>query len=193
MRTALKKAFFLDRDGVLIEEANYLKDPDKVKLIPGVPAALRRVREAGFLVIVVSNQSGVARGYFTENEVLAVQARINEILSVEGAAVDDYFNCPHHPAGSVPSYAKDCECRKPSPGMILEAAKKYGIDISASFLVGDKLSDIEAGKAAGCLKSVLVKTGHGLEELEKYGVPNPQELAIAADLPAAVEVLLSQS
>lgn len=157
-------ACFLDRDGVLIEEEHYLSNPDQVRLYPGAAGALRGLRAAGFLVVVVTNQSGVARGYYPEEAIAAIHRRIDEILARENAAVDAYYHCPHHPGGEIDAYTTDCHCRKPAPGMLLRAADDLNIDLSASFMVGDKLSDIGAARAAGCRDAFLVRTGHGAQE-----------------------------
>jgi len=180
----MKKACFLDRDGVLIEEAHYLKDPEQVKIIPGAYSAVKKLKEMGFLCIVVSNQSGVARGYFKEPDIKAIETRIDEYLAAEGLKIDAYYNCPHHPKGTVPQYAKDCACRKPAPGMILKAAAEHGIDLKSSFMIGDKFSDLKAAEKAGCQFQILVKTGHGNEEIEAHGTDGA---IIADDISAAVD------
>ena len=148
----MKQAFFLDRDGVINVEVDYLSDPDKAELIPGVPEALREIHAHGFLAIVVTNQSGVARGMYTQNEVNAVHRRIDELLAAAGAKVDGWYFCPHHPKHTGP-----CDCRKPAPGMLLQAAKDFNIDLSQSWMVGDGRHDISAGKAAGCKTAYISK------------------------------------
>ena len=144
---ALKKACFLDRDGVLIEDRNYLSDPAGVVLCPHVPEALRLLRVHDYLLIVVSNQSGIARGYFTKNDLRRVENRLNELLAEHGIFLDDVFYCFHHPKGAIPEYAVKCTCRKPEPGMLLQAAQKHGIDLKQSLMIGDKVSD-EIGRAS---------------------------------------------
>lgn len=160
----IRKACFLDRDGVIIEEENYLSDPAKVRLCAGAVEALKALRAAGFLLIVVSNQAGIARGYYSMKELAAVQARVAELLEAEGARIDAWRNCPHHPKGKVPEHSFDCDCRKPKPGMLLSAAKELDVDLGASFIIGDKLSDVEAGLNAGCVAAALVLSGHGKEQ-----------------------------
>ena len=186
---ALRKACFLDRDGVLIEEENYLSDPEKARLCKGAGQALLRLREAGYALVVVSNQSGVARGYFTMKEVEAVQSRIAELLAKEGASIDAWYNCPHHPKGKVEGFAIDCECRKPNPGMILRAAKEMSLDIASSILIGDKLSDIEAGLNAGCKACALVLSGHGSEQ--DLNADAAKKAILASGIDEAASKLLS--
>ena len=179
----MKKAFFLDRDGVINEEVDYLSDPGRAVILPGVAAALRRLHEAGFLAIVVTNQSGVARGMYGESDVQAVHERIQELLAREGAAVDRFYYCPHHP-----KYGSPCSCRKPEPGMILTACREFDIDPAHSAMVGDRLSDIAAGRAAGCRACYLVKTGYGMEVLRNEDVSG---IEVADDLSDAVERFLA--
>jgi len=160
------KAFFLDRDGVIIEDENYLADPAKVRLCPGTPEAFKLMKNAGYSIYVVSNQSGVARGYFTMENVFAVQKQIEKLLLESGAPVPDgWYNCPHHPKGSVPEFSVACKCRKPEPGLILQAAKEHAADLAESAIVGDKLTDLESGFRAGIRKACLVRTGHGSEQV----------------------------
>lgn len=147
--TVKKKALFLDRDGTLIVDRDYLGDPDGVELLPGVGAALRKAREAGFLLVVVSNQSGVGRGYFPESAIAAVNARMAEYLAEEGVEIDGFYHCPHRPD-------EGCSCRKPEPGMIEAAVHDLGIDASASFVIGDKESDVLLAKYTGA-RGVLLK------------------------------------
>ncbi len=181
------KACFLDRDGCLIEEENYLSDPDKVRLCPGVPEALKLLRNAGYLLIVVSNQSGIARGYFTEQDLRAVEQRIDVLLAEHGISLDRSYYCYHHRKGAVAEYAKDCTCRKPEPGMLLQAAKDFSLDLTQCLMIGDKTSDVEAGVRAGCKAQALVRTGHGTEQ---DLTPFPDAVD-AADILTAVRKLLS--
>ena len=161
----MNKVFFLDRDGVIIEDKNYLSSPDQVVLCKGTVSAFRKIREAGYGIVVVSNQSGIARGYFTENDLKKVEKRIEELLEQSGAPVPDrWYYCPHHVKGSVPEFSFECDCRKPKPGLFLQAKRELGIDCANSVVIGDKLSDLEGGFSAGCGKGVLVLTGHGKEQ-----------------------------
>ncbi|MGD0586810.1 MAG: D-glycero-beta-D-manno-heptose 1,7-bisphosphate 7-phosphatase [Oryzomonas sp.] len=155
----LKRAVFVDRDGTINVEKEYLYRVDEFEFIPGAPQALRLLNEAGFLVVVVSNQSGVARGYFTEEDVDILHRHIAAQLAKTGARVDAWYYCPHHPSGRG-SYSLPCRCRKPMPGMLLEAARRHNIDLAASVMIGDKLVDVETGLAAGC-RTILVRTGYG--------------------------------
>lgn len=186
--TIMNKTFFLDRDGVMIEEENYLADPAKARLCPGCAKALKLIANAGYRIIVTSNQSGIARGYFTWGEVKAVEKRIKELLAAENAPLPAaWYYCPHHPKGPVPEYMLDCDCRKPKPGMLLRAAKEHDVDLQASCMIGDKISDIKAAYAAGCRSAALVLTGHGSEqEPEKL----EKEYLIAENILDATEKLL---
>ena len=154
----MKRCCFLDRDGVVNVEVNYLHEPEKVQLIPGIVEALRSLHAYGYLAIVVTNQAGVAKGMYDESAIRAVHKRIQELLAVDGEKIDDFFYCPHHPDKTGP-----CRCRKPGTGMIDAAKEKYNIDIAESFLIGDRLSDLEAGRNAGCKTVYLVRTGYGAE------------------------------
>ncbi len=182
----MNKACFLDRDGVVNEEVNYLWEPDKVQIVPGTAAALRKLKEHGFMTIVITNQAGVARGYYGEKDIHAVHQRIRELLQAEGALIDDFYYCPHHE-----KFTGECACRKPAPGMLLAAAAKYDIDMKKSLMVGDRLSDLEAGESAGCAVSYLVRTGYGEEVLAGGGVP-PQ-FPVMENLSAAVDDFLTRN
>ena len=182
----MRPACFFDRDGVIIEEADYIHDPSLVKLCPFAAEAIRAMRDAGRLVVIVSNQSGIARGYFTVDDLHAVDARMKELLANEGASVDGAYYCLHHKKGVVPEYTCDCDCRKPKPGLFLQAAKELGIDLAESFMIGDKESDLEAGINAGCCGVALVRTGHGVHQnIEKI----PQAVDAGDPLSAAKELL----
>jgi D-glycero-D-manno-heptose 1,7-bisphosphate phosphatase len=176
-------AVFLDRDGTINAEKDYLYLPRDFDFIAGAPEAIARLKQAGFLVIVVTNQSGVARGLFTENDVRLLHDHLQQELARFGCAIDAFYFCPHHPEHGQGFYKVDCTCRKGQPGMLLQAASEHGIDLSRSFMVGDKLADMEAGQAAGC-RSILVRTGYGAaaaEKLEANDVVIVNDLAQAAD------------
>jgi D-glycero-D-manno-heptose 1,7-bisphosphate phosphatase len=173
---------FLDRDGTLIVEKNYLADPDAVELIPGAAAALRRLRDRGFGVALVTNQSGVGRGYFPLERVHAVHQRVCELLAFEGAAIDAVYICPHTPEEA-------CGCRKPRAGMIDRADLDHKIDREASFIIGDKESDIACGREAG-LTAILVRTGYGSVVEASIGARADY---VAATLVEAVDWILSRS
>lgn len=161
----MSRCLFFDRDGTLIEERNYLSDPSQVALIPGAAEAVRLARQAGYLAVVLTNQSGVGRGYFTPADVEAVHRRLEELLAEEGAKLDAIYICPHAPE-------EGCACRKPLPGLAVRAAGDLGIDLRASWMIGDKAADLELAAAAG-MRGALVLTG--------YGASVPQEaLRLAA-------------
>lgn len=156
------KVIFLDRDGTMNEEVHYLHKPEDLRLLPGVGQAVRRFNEAGYQVVVVTNQAGVARGYYTEQDVIELHAYLNRMLKEEGAHVDAFYYCPHHPEHGIGPYKTECRCRKPGIGMFEQAeqAFKDGINKEESYMIGDKLLDVEAGHRYG-VRSVLVGTGYG--------------------------------
>lgn len=180
-----KPAVFLDRDGTINEEIGYLDHPDKLAVLPGAARAIRRLRESGFTVVVVTNQSGVGRGLFDEATVLAVHKRLQEMLQAEGAKIDRFYYCPHHPTHGLGDYLQDCPCRKPAPGMLLRAAEEMGISLSNSWIIGDTLKDIEAGARAG-VRGVLVKTGYGVESAEKLALSEREPADAAISPPSYV-------
>ncbi|MDQ3965689.1 MAG: HAD-IIIA family hydrolase [Actinomycetota bacterium] len=149
------KAVFLDRDGTLIVNRHYGSDPNEIELLDGVVEGLVALRKAGYKLFLVSNQSGVARGYFDERTVARMHGRLQKMLDRHGAALDGLEYCPHHPEGVAPPYAVECSCRKPAPGMLRRAARKHGVNLSASWMVGDIEADIEAGRRAGA-RTILV-------------------------------------
>ncbi len=153
--TGLRRAVFLDRDGVVNEDTGYLYRKEDLRFLPGVPEAIGMLNRAGFLVIVVTNQSGVARGLYTLDDVRRLHDHVDTELASRGSWIDAYYVCPHHPDHGPDGRGVDCRCRKPHPGMLLEAAADLSIDLSRSFMVGDKISDVEAGLAAGCF-AILV-------------------------------------
>jgi len=181
MSQKLKYAL-IDRDGTIIAEKNYLSDPAEVELLPGGAAGLRRLAEAGWKLIVVSNQAGVGRGYFTEADVEKVNARMVELLAAEGVKLDGLYYCPHAPSDN-------CSCRKPLPGMALRAAREHGFDPKDAVMIGDKPCDVELGRAVGS-KTVFVLSGHGSEYAEAdLGSPD----LVAEDLGEAAGMLLDST
>ena len=152
---------FLDRDGVLTVENLRITHPDETQIFDYAKDCVSRIHELGYLAIVVTNQEGVAKGLFTIEELESLNKRI-----IEETGVDDIFFCPHHPEGSVREYTYDCDCRKPKTGLIRQAAEKYDVDLSGSYLVGDRAGDILTGKKAG-IKTVLVDSGYGRARLEQ--------------------------
>jgi len=165
----------LDRDGTLNVEVNYLSDPAQLKLLPGVSGALKRLRELGYGLAVVTNQSGVSRGYFTLETAELINQRLRRMLAEDGAAVDAVYLCPHGPEDG-------CDCRKPLPGMARQAQAEFGFDPAQAIVIGDKKADIDLGRAIGAT-TILVRTGWGADA-EKAGDTEPD--AIVDDLPAAV-------
>jgi len=179
----LNIAVFLDRDGVLNQDPpHYAHRLDQLELIPRSAEAVKILKEHHYIVIILSNQSGVARGYYTENDVNIFNNALLMKLRECGGDVDAIYYCPHHPDAKIEKYRSICNCRKPKAGMLFKAAQDHDIDLLNSYIVGDKLSDIEAGKAAGC-HAILVLTGHGTDKmLEK----NDEDCLVAADLYEAV-------
>jgi D-glycero-D-manno-heptose 1,7-bisphosphate phosphatase len=155
-----RAAVFLDRDGTLVDELGYLTDPDRVRLLPGAVEAVRALNEGGVPVFVITNQSGVARGLLTEERLAAIHARLAALLAKGGARVDAVYYCPHHPSEGSGPYRRECECRKPSPGMLRRAADEHGLDLARSFVVGDQPADVETARRAGA-QAVTVLTGWG--------------------------------
>lgn len=162
----MERVIFLDRDGTLNEEVNYLHRPEDLVLLPGVPEALHMLKEAGYRLVVVTNQAGVARGYYPESDVEKLHAYMNGLLRPLGAEIDRFFYCPHHPEHGIGVYKKVCRCRKPETGMFEMAEQEYEIDREHSWMIGDKLIDVEAGKRYG-VHTVLVGTGYGAEAHEE--------------------------
>lgn len=154
----LRPAAFLDRDGTIIVEREYLARPEDVQLIPGAAQALKRLADAGFALVVVTNQSGIARGLYGEEDYRAVQERLADLLRQAGVTLDGDYHCPHHP-----DYTGPCDCRKPAPGLFLRAARELGLDLGASVYIGDRLRDVLPGLERGG-RAFLVRTGYGREE-----------------------------
>ncbi len=158
----MKKAIFLDKDGTLIPDIPYNVNPDLITLSETAIPALRLLKNENYLLIVISNQSGVARGYFTEKDLEPVSKKISDLLAKNDILIDGFYYCPHHEKGSVTEYSITCDCRKPLPGLILKAAKDFSANLSKSWMIGDILNDVEAGKAAGC-RTVLIDNGNETE------------------------------
>lgn len=173
----LRKACFLDRDGVVNVDVGYLHRAEDFVFVPGTVSALCRLQAAGWALVVVSNQSGIARGYFAEADYQRVTGHMRAALAAAGIRLDAVLHCPHLPGAQVPAYAQVCACRKPAPGMLLQAAATLGLDLPASVLVGDKASDIAAGRAAGVGHCVLVESGHELSAASRAAAD-----AVYADL-----------
>jgi histidinol-phosphate phosphatase family protein len=156
---AMTRAVFLDKDGTLIENLPYNADPARIRLADSAGAALRCLRQAGFRLFVVSNQSGIARGLIDEAAMAGVRERITQLMRQDGVVLDGFYYCPHWPHGRVAQFARACDCRKPAPGMLLRAAREHGLTLAGSWMVGDILDDIEAGRRAGC-RTVLIENGN---------------------------------
>jgi histidinol-phosphate phosphatase family protein len=180
----MQRAVFLDRDGTIIEEKDYLSDPDQIVILPGAAAALRRLVEAGFKLFVVSNQSGIGRGFFTLAAAEAVNARLCQLLASEGVDFQKIYIAPEAP--NAPSRG-----RKPSPEFLFDARDEFGIDLGASYMVGDKLIDLECGSNAGVRESILVRTGYGAETAGKVGIER-KNWVVTDDLMGAAEWILRQ-
>ena len=151
-----KKAVFLDRDGTIIVHEPYLSSPDQLKLLPNAAEGIRLFREQGYLTIIVTNQSGIARGFFDEERLVLIHKKLMRMLEEAGITIDDIYYCPHHTEGVIEQYALDCDCRKPKPKMLLDAARQHRIDLTQSIMIGDSDVDVLAGKNAGCT-SVLIR------------------------------------
>ncbi|HTR81357.1 MAG TPA: HAD family hydrolase [Bacteroidota bacterium] len=158
-------AVFLDRDGTVNVEKEYLSSPDELQLLPRSSDAIRELNALGARVFVITNQSGIARGFYTEEAVEKVHAAMRALLKKNDAFIDDFFFCPHLPGAKDKRYDKECDCRKPKPGMLHQAEHKYAIDLRRSFVVGDRCIDVEAGKAVGA-GTVMVATGYGSREID---------------------------
>jgi D-glycero-D-manno-heptose 1,7-bisphosphate phosphatase len=156
----LRPAIFLDRDGVVIEDVHYLASPSQAQFVPGSADAIAALNRAGWPVVIVTNQAGVGRGLFTIDAVHAVHQHLAEQLAGYGARIEAFYFCPHHPSAELPEYRTACGCRKPSPGMLKQAAQELGLDLANSWMVGDRETDLQAGAAAGT-RTILVRTGYG--------------------------------
>jgi len=183
MTEGLRRAVFLDRDGTLIEETVHLADPERVVLLRGTAVALSDLREAGFTLVVVTNQSGIARGLYSETEYQAVARRLNELLVEAGSPVDVTLYCPHHP-----DFGPACECRKPGTGMYRQAAAELGLDLANSYYVGDKVLDVTPALELGGV-GVLVRTGYGADESALV----PAGIAVVNDLAEASGLILNRA
>jgi D-glycero-D-manno-heptose 1,7-bisphosphate phosphatase len=186
-------AIFLDRDGVINEEVGYLDSLDKLKVIPCAYEAINLINESGMKAVVISNQAGVARGLMTEEFVKKTNNHLQIILRERGVYINNFYYCPHHPTEGEEPYRQICDCRKPAPGMFLEAARDLNIDLELSYMVGDRFLDMEAAKKAG-VKGILVRTGYGKELLQDDGpnkaTPENKPDFIAEDILEAIRWIL---
>lgn len=168
----MNRAVFLDKDGTLIKNIHFNVNPQKIKFLPGVIDGLKFLQKINFKLIIVTNQSGIARGFFKEKEFIEYKNYLEKLLMQNGVYVDSFFYCPHYPAGQVQKYAIDCLCRKPMPGLFIKATKELDINLSGSWMVGDVPEDIEAGKKAGC-KTVLINRSNEVDwKFNKLNMPD---------------------
>lgn len=182
-------AIFLDKDGTLVENLPYNVDPARMKLARGAGDALRQFQAAGYLLFVISNQSGVARGLFPEEALKGVRERLEQMLLSEGVKLDGFYYCPHFPEGKVGKYAVTCFCRKPSPGMLFQAVREHGLNRTASWMIGDILTDVECGRRAGC-KTILLDNGN---ETEWLSGPFRRPDYTARDLAETAKIILGKA
>jgi D-glycero-D-manno-heptose 1,7-bisphosphate phosphatase len=185
-----RPAVFLDRDGTMIEDSGYLSRVEDIAPFPWMVDAVRALNRAGLVVVVVTNQSGIARGMVTEEQMFRIHGRIDELLNSGGAEVAAYYHCPHHPEGIVAPFAGVCGCRKPAPGLVDRAAADLDLDVARSYVIGDKWIDVALARAVGA-KGVLVRTGYGAGE-EKSPAPGVTADAVVDNLAAAASWILRQ-
>ena len=179
----MNRAVFLDRDGTIVEDVDYMFSPDQIRFIGGACEAIKLLNDANYKVIIISNQSGVARGKLDEAALQAIDKSIKKLILSSGAYIDASYYCPHHPHEGSGSYRQECECRKPSPGMIKRSAREHNIDLKNSYMVGDKETDIKAGKNAGCKVILISNNGSTIAEESDY---------IARDILEAVNWIISR-
>jgi D-glycero-D-manno-heptose 1,7-bisphosphate phosphatase len=171
-----RPAVFLDRDGTIIEDVGYLRDLSQIDLLPWSADAIGQLNAAGFAVVLITNQSGVARGYFDEAHVQATHASLDALLQARGARIDGYYYCPHYPQSRDPRYALACDCRKPASGLLRRAAADLDLDLARSWMVGDWWRDVEAGAGAGT-RTILIRTGRsGMHRPAPPGAPEPDAI-----------------
>jgi D-glycero-D-manno-heptose 1,7-bisphosphate phosphatase len=187
----VRRAVFLDRDGTIVEEAGYLERLERLRFFPFAGDAIRLLNQAGFAVVVVTNQAGIARGIVEEAFVAEVSRVIAERIERGGGRIDGFYHCPHHPDGIIPSLSVRCDCRKPAPGLFRRAADDLGLALDQSFVVGDRWHDLQAGVAVGA-RGVLVRTGYGAS-VEKAPPPGLGGYAVADNLVGAVSWILGEA
>lgn len=179
------KTVFLDKDGTLIQNIPYNVDPDKIQFCAGALEGVQKLAEKGYQLFIITNQSGVARGYFPESALVGVENHLRHLLAAIGVSLAGFYYCPHHPQGIVKELAIDCDCRKPRTGLIKKAAAEHQIDLCQSWLVGDILNDVEAGNLGGC-QTILIDNGNETEwQLSKPRLPNH----VVKDLASAARVI----
>ena len=186
-----QRAVLLDRDGTLTVEGEWLTRREDLLLVPGAAAALARLAARGWKLVLVTNQSAIARGLITPAQLDEIHAELQTHLAAQGARLDAIYSCPHHPTAGLGEYRVECECRKPKPGLVLQAARELGLDLAACWMVGDAARDLEAGWAAG-VPGILVATGKGKAEIEVLRARGEEPQAFLPDLPAAAEWILAR-
>ena len=190
--TTLRPAVFLDRDGTINEQMGYINHISRFQMLPGVAAAIRNLNQARIPVVVVTNQSGLARGYFPAELLTTVHEKMVALLALQGAHVDGIYICPHHPEANEERYRAACNCRKPKPGLLLQAAQELGLDLARSFVVGDRWSDLKTAKGCGATP-VLVLTGYGRGDAQYIGPGQEVQPAfVGEDLACAVQWILEK-
>ena len=188
----MRRAVFIDRDGTISEEVGYINHPSRFRVFPYAAAAIKHLNDAGWLAIVVTNQAGVARGYFSEDMIQTVHAEMTKELENGGARLDAVYYCSHHPSVGEPPYRFDCDCRKPKPGLISRAARDFDIDLAGSWMVGDRYSDVELARNAG-VQSMFVLSGYGRGEWEhQRSTWTEQPDLVAENLLEAVRVIAAE-
>ena len=187
-----RPAVFLDRDGTMIREVQFLRRPDDLVWLPATIDAVRLLNRAGFVVCVTTNQSGVGRGLYSEADVQALHELMTRVVEQAGARVDAWFYCPHHPEAAVTALRQVCECRKPRPGMIRRAAEQFSLDLARSFVIGDRLTDVGLAASVGA-QGILVRTGYGEHTIVEHGGAAPGAALVAADLMEATAWILRQN
>jgi D-glycero-D-manno-heptose 1,7-bisphosphate phosphatase len=187
-----RQAVFLDRDGTMIHDRGYLRRLEDLQWFPWSIDAIRMLNRAGFAVCVTTNQGGIGKGLYNEGFVERTHAEMSATLAASGGHIDGWFYCPHHPRAVEPALRVECDCRKPKPGMIHQAAKRFDLDLTRSFVVGDKMADVGLGNAVGA-QSILVKTGYGQAEASRYNGDVPGAAHVAETLAEAVSWILTAS
>lgn len=187
------EAILCDRDGTLIQDCHFLSTPDQIEWIPGVLAALKILNSLEIKVLVLTNQSGVARGYFNSDAVEAVNDRMRRDAEVASGAIADFYFCPHHPQGEVIQYTCVCECRKPSPGLFLQAIADHSLDPTRCWAIGDRLRDLEPGLQLG-MKAFLVQTGYGIQEQQELSKsPFYEQITVILSMPEIIDLIQNES
>jgi len=189
--TAGQRAVLLDRDGTITVEGEWLTRRQDLVLVPGAAAALARLAAQGWKLVMITNQSAIARGLITPAQLDEIHAELQQHLAAGGARLDAIYSCPHHPTAGLGAYRVECECRKPKPGLVLQAARELGLDLARCWMVGDAARDLEAGWAAG-VPGILVATGKGATEIGVLRARGEEPQAFVPDLPAAVDWILAQ-